>query len=96
MSCAAGVLSAAPGSAGDAGPAWLAGLTRQLHSMSAWVRTANAAGVTELHCGVSDVPAWAGCAAKLAGQGNRVMAHGNVLSFSLNNRAVRVVMHPAA
>lgn len=95
LSCAGAALPAAADSLLKTEPAWLSGLTRRLQGMSSWVRTATVAGVTELHCGLSDAAAWAGCSAKLAGRGNRVFARGNVLSFSLNGRDVRVVMHSA-
>ena len=55
-----------------------------------------AKGAVAFHCGMRDAAAWAGSFSKLAAKDVRVLAAGNILSFSRGGRAVRVVMHPVA
>lgn len=51
-------------------------------------------GALELHCGTTDLGAWAQCSGRLAGGDIPVRAAGNTLSFQYHGQTVRVVMHP--
>ena len=77
------------------GPAWLSSLAGQLEKLSAWVRVERGAeGLVVLHCGMRDAAAWAKSFSGVAQQA-KVRAAGNVLTFSRDGHAVRVVMHAA-
>lgn len=76
-------------------PAWLAAFSGELAKSSVWVRTERGIdGVFELHCGIRDAAEWAKAFSSPAGTG-RVLAKGNILTFSRAGCAVQVIMHPA-
>ena len=96
LTCAGAALPAF-GLAPPHDPAWLTCLSKQLNKQSSWLRKGRGAkGEVEFHCGIGDAAAWSASFSKLAAKGTKVLAAGNVLTFSRDECAVRVVMHQAS
>ncbi len=95
ITCAGAALPAfALAATGD--PAWLTCLSKQLSNQSSWLRKKQGAkGEVEFHCGIRDAAAWSASFSKMAAKNTKVLAAGNVLTFSRGECAVRVVMHQA-
>jgi len=95
LTCAGAALPAFALSPPDV-PEWLTLLTEQLNTQSRWLRQGRGTkGEVEFHCGIQDAAAWSASFSKLAAKDTKVLASGNVLTFSRGERAVRVVMHQA-
>ena len=96
LTCGSGVLRAAPEFGSGVDSAWQKELMARLRSIASWVRPVAAADALELHCGVAELGSWAGRPARIAGKGTRVHARGNILTFTVDGHAVRVVLHSVA
>lgn len=95
LSAWAGSYLPARGFGGAATPAWLGDLLGQVAGLSTWTRLElGFKGEVAIHCGATDLAAWARHAGALAGAGRKVRAAGNTLTFTCADTPVSVVMHP--
>lgn len=94
LSAWAGSYLPARGFGGAGTPAWLGALIGQVAGLSTWTRLElGSTGEVAIHCGASDFAAWARHAGALAGEGRKVKAAGNTLTFTCADTPVSVVMH---